>query len=165
MGTVRVELEKKLQALIMDGFVTRSVESVSYENGKVEPIALSPKLLLAYTIARIRLAEGKKRLSKAVLCDLSVLQFHSVFWYIFCHYFQPNSTNLQRILLDTISSQYVQMLTSLRGNKDFVYQVYPYTIASAVCWGFHYLFPGSRHSFTPAFKTKVCYLYIIYIVT
>lgn len=57
--------------------------------------------------------------------------------------------------MDSISSRYVKMLASLQANMDFLFRIYPYAVASGVCWGFHYVFPGSRHLYSPDFKNEV----------
>ena len=41
--------------------------------------------------------------------------------------------------------------------KDFFFKHYPFLVANAVFWGFHYLCPGSRHLYSNAFK-RVLYL-------
>lgn len=41
--------------------------------------------------------------------------------------------------------------------KDFFFKHYPFLVANAVIWGFHYLCPGSRHLYSNAFK-RVLYL-------
>lgn len=41
--------------------------------------------------------------------------------------------------------------------KDFFFKHYPFLVANAVLWGFHYLCPGSRHLYSNAFK-RVLYL-------
>jgi hypothetical protein len=45
--------------------------------------------------------------------------------------------------------------TQRTSNSDYLFRVYPYAVASGVCWGFHYLFPGSRHLYSTAFKNDV----------
>lgn len=61
----------------------------------------------------------------------------------------------QRALVDDLSAKYVKMLATLHRNIDYIFRIYPYAIASGVCWGFHYLFPGSRHLYTSEFKNEV----------
>lgn len=36
--------------------------------------------------------------------------------------------------------------------RDFFFKHYPFVIASAILWAFHYLCPGSRHLYSNAFK-------------
>jgi hypothetical protein len=61
----------------------------------------------------------------------------------------------QRVLVDEISAKYVKMIASLHGNIDYIFRIYPYAVSSGVYWGFYYLFPGSRHLYTPEFKNEV----------
>lgn len=65
----------------------------------------------------------------------------------------------QRALVEDISAKYVKMIATLHGNIDYIFRIYPYAVASAVCWGFHYLFPGSRHLYSTEFKNDV-YLFV-----
>lgn len=65
----------------------------------------------------------------------------------------------QRALVEDISAKYVKMIATLHGNIDYIFRIYPYAIASGVCWGFHYLFPGSRHLYSAEFKNDV-YLFV-----
>lgn len=65
----------------------------------------------------------------------------------------------QRALVEDISAKYVKMIATLHGNIDYVFRIYPYAVASGVCWGFHYLFPGSRHLYSTEFKNDV-YLFV-----
>lgn len=65
----------------------------------------------------------------------------------------------QRALVEDISAKYVKMIATLHSNIDYIFRIYPYAVASAVCWGFHYLFPGSRHLYSTEFKNDV-YLFV-----
>lgn len=65
----------------------------------------------------------------------------------------------QRALVEELSAKYVKMIASLHGNIDYIFRIYPYAIASAVCWGFYYLFPGSRHLYSTEFKNEI-YLFV-----
>lgn len=65
----------------------------------------------------------------------------------------------QRALVEELSAKYVKMLATLLGNIDYIFRIYPYAISSGVCWGFHYLFPGSRHLYTSEFKNEI-YLFV-----
>ncbi|KAG3231765.1 hypothetical protein PI124_g23142 [Phytophthora idaei] len=58
----------------------------------------------------------------------------------------------QKALADEISAKYIKMVAALRGTMDYLFRIYPYAIASGICSGFYYLFPGSRHLYTPEFK-------------
>jgi hypothetical protein len=55
--------------------------------------------------------------------------------------------------VDAVSTRYVKILSTQRtSNSDYIFRVYPYAVASGVCWGLHYLFPGSRHLYSSDFK-------------
>lgn len=164
----RVKLEKQLQASI-EGHITRTVESYvhaqTYSNASganIDSVAdgssvhVHTRLLLLHTYERMRIAYGKKNFKRFLLSDVSNALLEDVFWLTFCHNFQSKSTRLQqRALVDELSARYVKMIASLQNNIDAVFRMYPYAVASAVCWGFHYLFPGSRHLYTVDFKNGV----------
>lgn len=57
--------------------------------------------------------------------------------------------------MEAISSRYVKVLASLPSSLDFLFRIYPYALASGVCWAFHYVFPGSRHLYSTDFKSEV----------
>jgi hypothetical protein len=57
--------------------------------------------------------------------------------------------------VEAISSRYIKVLASLPSNLDFLFRMYPYALASGVCWAFHYVFPGSRHLYSTDFKSEV----------
>lgn len=48
--------------------------------------------------------------------------------------------------------------------KDFFFKHYPFVVANAILWGFHYLCPGSRHLYSNAFK-RVLYLQCVRILS
>lgn len=163
----RVKLEKQLQASI-EGHITRTVESYvhaqanSNANTNSDPVAdgssvhVHTRLLLLHTYERMRIAYGKKNFKRFLLSDVSNALLEDVFWLTFCHNFQSQSTRpQQRVLVDELSARYVKMIAALQTNIDAVFRMYPYAVASAVCWGFHYLFPGSRHLYSVDFKNGV----------
>lgn len=151
----RADLERQLQGS-MEGNVTRSVDNVSYRMSDASPpLAIRPDLLLAYAAERMRLVSGKRTFMKIALAELSCHQCETIFWFLFCNFFQKNSDNEKRKLVTKISTQYVQMVSALQSNSDVFYRTYPYAVASAICWGFYYVFPGSRHLYTTMFKNKV----------
>ncbi|GMF38824.1 unnamed protein product [Phytophthora fragariaefolia] len=165
----RGQIEKQLQASI-EGHITRTVESFVYGvsdgdfngNGVTKlrsSVYMNTNLLLLHTFERIHINHGRRNFKRFLLSELSGALFEEVFWLVFCHFYQKNSLAQQQALADEISSKYVKMVAVLRGNMDYLFRIYPYAIASAVCWGFHYLFPGSRHLYTPDFKNDV-YLFV-----
>lgn len=157
----RGHIEKQLQASI-EGHITRTVESFVYGiNGgdAKSSIYMNTNLLLLHTFERIHTSHGRRNFKRFLLSELSGALFEEVFWIVFCHFYQKDSLDQQRTLADEISAKYVKMVAALRGNIDCLFRVYPYAIASGVCWGFHYLFPGSRHLYTPEFKNNV-YLFV-----
>ncbi|KAJ8516144.1 hypothetical protein ON010_g18479 [Phytophthora cinnamomi] len=162
----RGQIEKQLQASI-EGHITRTVESFVYgmNDGDFNAtnlrssVYMNTNLLLLHTFERIHTNHGRRNFKRFLLSELSGALFEEVFWLIFCHFYQKNSLAQQRAFADEISSKYVKMVAALRGNMDYLFRVYPYAIASGVCWGFHYLFPGSRHLYTPEFKNDV-YLFV-----
>ncbi|KAL3660910.1 hypothetical protein V7S43_013927 [Phytophthora oleae] len=164
----RGHIEKQLQASI-EGHITRTVESFVYgiHDGDLgggatnsrSSIYMNTNLLLLHTFERIHTSHGRRNFKRFLLSELSGALFEEVFWLVFCHFYQKNSLAQQRTLADEISAKYVKMVAALRGNIDYLFRVYPYAIASGVCWGFHYLFPGSRHLYTPEFKNDV-YLFV-----
>ncbi|TMW57463.1 hypothetical protein Poli38472_003388 [Pythium oligandrum] len=158
---IRVNLEKQLQASV-EGHITRTVESFTYGGNAADDsvsmgpvITVNPKLLLLHTFERMRVTQGKKNLKRFLLSDTSCALFEDVFWLVFCHFFQKRSDSQQHALVDTISTRYVKMLASLRGSSDYLFRIFPYAIASGVCWGLHYLFPGSRHLYTAELKGEI----------
>ncbi|KAG2502875.1 hypothetical protein BBO99_00002575 [Phytophthora kernoviae] len=163
-------IEKQLQASI-EGHITRTVESFVYGvndgeyggNGNVpnarSSVYMNSNLLLLHTFERIRMNHGKRNFKRFLMSELSGALFEEVFWLVFCHFYQKDSLAQQRALADEISAKYVKMVAALRGSMDYLFRVYPYAIASGVCWGFHYLFPGSRHLYTQEFKNDV-YLFV-----
>ncbi|TYZ62281.1 hypothetical protein PybrP1_011400 [[Pythium] brassicae (nom. inval.)] len=161
----RIQLEKQLQASI-EGHVTRTVESYAYTVGESDgggggsnAVYVNSKLLLLHTFERIRITNGKKGFKRFLLSEVSSTLFEEMFWLSFCHFYQKKSMPQQRALVDELSAKYVKMLATLRGNIDYIFRIYPYAIASGVCWGFHYLFPGSRHLYTSEFKNDI-YLFV-----
>lgn len=72
---------------------------------------------------------------------------------------QEESRKEQAHLLRSVSSRYVGVLGTdgMEDYKDFFFKHYPFLVANAVIWGFHYLCPGSRHLYSNAFK-RVLYL-------
>eukprot|EP00644_Phytophthora_capsici_P007645 jgi/Phyca11/20760/fgenesh1_pg.PHYCAscaffold_72_\ len=157
----RGHIEKQLQASI-EGHITRTVESFVYGiNGgdAKSSIYMNTNLLLLHTFERIHTSHGRRNFKRFLLSELSGALFEEVFWIVFCHFYQKDSLDQQRTLADEISAKYVKMVAALRGNIDCLFRVYPYAIASGVCWGFHYLFPGSRHLYTPEFKNNVYLFY------
>ncbi|OQR98364.1 hypothetical protein THRCLA_06735 [Thraustotheca clavata] len=156
----RAHLEKQLQTNI-ERHVTRTVDSVlsaSKPHGQ-ESIELNAKLLISHTIERMRIIQGKKTFKKFALSELSCKQFEHLFWHVFYKIFQkrkkPNDSDVDNDIMTAICSQYIKTLSFLRSNKDLIFRIYPYAIASAICSGFHYLFPGSRHLYTNEFKSQV----------
>ncbi|GAB9462798.1 hypothetical protein Gpo141_00000281 [Globisporangium polare] len=164
----RVLLEKQLQASI-EGHITRTVESYTYYvndsdgantgNTNSSTVYVNAKLLLLHTFERMRIAHGKKSFKRFLLSEVSCSLFEEVFWLAFCHFYQKKSMPQQRALVEDISAKYVKMIATLHGNIDYVFRIYPYAVASGVCWGFHYLFPGSRHLYSTEFKNDV-YLFV-----
>ncbi|DBA04163.1 TPA: LOW QUALITY PROTEIN: hypothetical protein N0F65_004271 [Lagenidium giganteum] len=154
----RVQLEKQLVASI-EGHITRTVESYTYSRGDVDvnssPVHVNAKLLLLHTCERMRIAQGKKNFKRFLLSELSCGLFEEMFWLCFCHLFQKDSDALQHALVGEISGKYIKMVALLHATIDYVFKMYPYSVASAVCWGFHYLFPGSRHLYTTDLKNDV----------
>lgn len=166
----RVKLEKQLQASI-EGHITRTVESYVHAQANSNnasggansesaadgsSVHVHTRLLLLHTYERMRIAYGKKNFKRFLLSDVSNALLEDVFWLTFWHNFQSKSTRLQqRALVDELSARYVKMIASLQSNIDAVFRMYPYAVASAVCWGFHYLFPGSRHLYSVDFKNGV----------
>ena len=72
---------------------------------------------------------------------------------------QEDSRKEQAHLLRSVSNRYVGVLGTdgMEDYKDFFFKHYPFLVANAVIWGFHYLCPGSRHLYSNAFK-RVLYL-------
>lgn len=72
---------------------------------------------------------------------------------------QEDSRREQAHLLRFVASRYVAVLSTdgMEEYKDFFFKHYPFVVANAVLWGFHYLCPGSRHLYSNAFK-RVLYL-------
>lgn len=72
---------------------------------------------------------------------------------------QEDSRKEQAHLLRSVSNRYVGVLETdgMEDYKDFFFKHYPFLVANAVIWGFHYLCPGSRHLYSNAFK-RVLYL-------
>lgn len=72
---------------------------------------------------------------------------------------QEDSRREQAHLLRSVASRYVGVLGTegMEEYKDFFFKHYPFLVANAVLWGFHYLCPGSRHLYSNAFK-RVLYL-------
>lgn len=139
----------------MDGHLTRSVESVSYDSHEYIPIHIQPHLVLEYACERMSAVQGRMAFKRMALSELSVRQFTMLFWLIFCAHFQEGSEGKQNELLAIIGAQQVKMLKALRSNTDFFYKGYPYLVSSAISWAFHYMFPGSRHLYTSRFKHQV----------
>ncbi|KAK1931549.1 hypothetical protein P3T76_012878 [Phytophthora citrophthora] len=164
----RGHIEKQLQASI-EGHITRTVESFVYgvNDGDLgggatnsrSSIYMNTNLLLLHTFERIHMSHGRRNFKRFLLSELSGALFEEVFWLVFCHFYQKDSLVQQKALADDISAKYVKMVAALRGNIDYLFRVYPYAIASGVCWGFHYLFPGSRHLYTSEFKNDI-YLFV-----
>ncbi|KAG7383271.1 hypothetical protein PHYPSEUDO_003894 [Phytophthora pseudosyringae] len=161
----RGQIEKQLQASI-EGHITRTVESFVYgmnDGGSGTnsrgSVYMNTNLLLLHTFERIHTNHGRRNFKRFLLSELSGALFEEVFWLVFCHFYQKDSLAQQRTLADDISAKYVKMVAALRGSMDYLFRVYPYAIASSVCWGFHYLFPGSRHLYTPEFKNDI-YLFV-----
>lgn len=70
-----------------------------------------------------------------------------------CVFFQEDSKAEQVHLLRSLSSAYVQLLSSQRGDEvDFFFQAYPYLLANTIISAFYYLCPGSRHLYNSTFK-------------
>ncbi|KAJ0403691.1 hypothetical protein P43SY_003803 [Pythium insidiosum] len=122
-------------------------------------IPVNAKLLLLYTFERVRVAHAKKSLKRLLLSDMTCSLFEDLFWLVFCHFFQKNSLAHQRHLVEAVSARYVKLLTTMRSSADYVLRVVPYAIASGICWGLHYLFPGSRHLYTTSLKNDI-YLFV-----
>ncbi|OQR83492.1 hypothetical protein ACHHYP_14634 [Achlya hypogyna] len=155
----RANLEKQLQVNI-ERHVTRTVDSVlSSDTRGQDSIELNARLLISHTIERMRIVQGKKTFKKFALSDLSCKQYEHIFWHAFYTIFRKKHTSSDAAqdedIMAAICGQYVKTLSFLRANKDLIFRIYPYAIASAVCSGFHYLFPGSRHLYTNEFKNKV----------
>lgn len=72
---------------------------------------------------------------------------------------QEDSQKEQVHLLQAVANRYVAVLGTegMDDYKDFLFKHYPFVIANAIVWGFHYLCPGSRHLYSNAFK-RVLYL-------
>ncbi|GLD96070.1 hypothetical protein PINS_up004748 [Pythium insidiosum] len=122
-------------------------------------IPVNAKLLLLYTFERVRVSHAKKSLKRLLLSDMTCALFEDLFWLVFCHFFQKNSVAYQRQLVETVSARYVKLLTTMRSSADYALRVVPYAIASGICWGLHYLFPGSRHLYTSSLKSDI-YLFV-----
>ncbi|KDO32237.1 hypothetical protein SPRG_02715 [Saprolegnia parasitica CBS 223.65] len=155
----RANLEKQLQTNI-ERHVTRTVDSVLSSDARgQDSIELNARLLISHTIERMRIVQGKKTFKKFALSDLSCKQFEHLFWHVFYTIFRkkptPTDASYDEDIMAAICGQYVKTLSFLRSNKDLIFRIYPYAIASAVCSGFHYLFPGSRHLYTNDFKSQV----------
>ncbi|RLN86758.1 hypothetical protein BBJ28_00022435 [Nothophytophthora sp. Chile5] len=166
----RGQIEKQLQASI-EGHITRTVESFVYGASDSEAsgasgapnargsVYMNTNLLLQHTLERMHISHGRPNFKRFLLSELSGALFEEVFWLGFCHFYQKDSMTQQRVLVDELSAKYVKMVAMLHGSMDYLFRIYPYAVASGVCWGFHYLFPGSRHLYTPDFKNEV-YLFV-----
>ncbi|RLN52231.1 hypothetical protein BBJ28_00010614 [Nothophytophthora sp. Chile5] len=166
----RGQIEKQLQASI-EGHITRTVESFVYGASDSDAsgasgapnargsVYMNTNLLLQHTLERMHISHGRPNFKHFLLSELSGALFEEVFWLGFCHFYQKDSMAQQRVLVDELSAKYVKMVAMLHGSMDYLFRIYPYAVASGVCWGFHYLFPGSRHLYTPDFKNEV-YLFV-----
>ncbi|ETI30595.1 hypothetical protein F443_22268 [Phytophthora nicotianae P1569] len=162
----RGQIEKQLQASV-EGHITRTVESFVYgvNDGDIGGassrgnVYMNTTLLLVHTFERIHISHGRRNFKRFLLSELSGALFEEVFWLVFCHFYQKESLAQQRALADEISAKYIKMVAALRGSMDYLFRVYPYAIASGICSGFYYLFPGSRHLYSPEFKNDV-YLFV-----
>ncbi|KAF1791150.1 hypothetical protein GQ600_24668 [Phytophthora cactorum] len=122
-------------------------------------VYMNTNLLLVHTFERIHINHGRRNFKRFLLSELSGALFEEVFWLVFCHFYQKESLAQQKALADEISAKYIKMVAALRGTMDYLFRIYPYAIASGICSGFYYLFPGSRHLYTPEFKNDV-YLFV-----
>ncbi|KAG6968235.1 hypothetical protein JG687_00003846 [Phytophthora cactorum] len=164
----RGQIEKQLQASI-EGHITRTVESFVYgvndgdfgggATSSRGSVYMNTNLLLVHTFERIHINHGRRNFKRFLLSELSGALFEEVFWLVFCHFYQKESLAQQKALADEISAKYIKMVAALRGTMDYLFRIYPYAIASGICSGFYYLFPGSRHLYTPEFKNDV-YLFV-----
>jgi hypothetical protein len=187
------DIEKALQSNL-EGFVTRSVESVRYSipaskgrqgklskknsslnspnesnfNSACENVLTdaSVKLLLQYAAERIVLPHGERTFKHFVLTQLSQQLFRYLFWFSHCQNFHRlDSLDEQESLLKLVSVKYVSLINLVgKSHKDFFFKYFPYALASAICSGFHYLFPGSRHQYKHLFKRQL-YLTILQLMT
>lgn len=165
----RSQVEKQLQVSI-ESHITRTVESYTYELTKREigeevmstkdSIFMNTNLLLIHTYERFHINFRRSSFKQFLLSKLSGALFEDFFWLVFCHFFQRDSLVQQRALADAISAKYVKMITTtLSETRDNLLCIYPYAVASGICFGFYYLFPASRHLYTVDFKTEV-YLFV-----
>ena len=61
----------------------------------------------------------------------------------------------QQELTEDICLRYVSMISTQSRQTEVFQKAYPYAIAAAVFWGFHYMFPGSRNRYTLSFRRHV----------
>ncbi|CAM9625683.1 unnamed protein product [Discosporangium mesarthrocarpum] len=120
---------------------------------------MNPKLLLSYACERIVLPGGARIFKHFVMTVESQQLFVYLFWFVHCKFFQENSQDEQAHLLRLVSAKYVKVLgmEGMDDYKDLFFKHYPFLVANAIFWGFHYLCPGSRHLYSNAFK-RVLYL-------
>ncbi|CAM9670310.1 unnamed protein product [Ectocarpus sp. 4 AP-2014] len=125
----------------------------------MEPNEMNPKLLLSYACERTVLPGGARMFKHFATSLESQHLFVYIFWFIHCKFFQEDSRQEQAHLLRSVSNCYVGVLGTdgMEDYKDFFFKHYPFLVANAVIWGFHYLCPGSRHLYSNAFK-RVLYL-------
>ena len=152
------EIERELQANL-ESFVTRSVESVTYAVGR-PPIGMAhaekqPKLLLSHALQRIVMTNGERMFKHFSLNILARKVYCEAFWFVHCKHFQPGSEAEQAHLLEQLARTNVKLMAILKMHKDFFYKSFPYLVASAIAWGFHYVCPGSRHLYTSSFRSSV----------
>eukprot|EP00904_Undaria_pinnatifida_P003688 jgi/Undpi1/1331/HiC_scaffold_11.g04723.m1 len=125
----------------------------------MEPNEMNPKLLLSYACERTVLPGGTRMFKHFATSTESQHLFVYMFWFIHCKFFQEESRREQAHLLRAVAGRYVGVLGTegMDEYKDFFFKHYPFLVANAVFWGFHYLCPGSRHLYSNAFK-RVLYL-------
>ncbi|CAM9867949.1 unnamed protein product, partial [Hapterophycus canaliculatus] len=125
----------------------------------MEPNEMNPKLLLSYACERTVLPGGARMFKHFATSVESQHLFVYIFWFVHCKFFQEDSRREQAHLLRSASNRYVGVLGTdgMEDYKDFFFKHYPFVVANAVIWGFHYLCPGSRHLYSSAFK-RVVYL-------
>lgn len=135
--------------------------------------SLDPDLLLRYALERINLPSGRKLFTALIKQPLVQSYFVSLFWLIKVKFFENDPKEQiearEMFLLRLLSfdyRQFVEMLalrTHAEHEKDFVFKYLPFILTNAVFYGFHYIFPGSRHAYSLGFK-KTLYMQIVQVM-
>eukprot|EP00605_Chrysophyceae_sp_TOSAG23-4_P000603 GSChrysophyteH1.ASY1.ANO1.680.1 assembled CDS len=123
---------------------------------------MDPLLLLRYAIERTQLP-AHEQLFRWLIAQVP-LQGYFVYllWLIKVKFFQnEDDPSHELYLMRELSNYYAVIITLLaerthaEHEKDHVYKYLPYVLTTAVCYGFHYLCPGSRHLYTKGFRKTV----------